>query len=143
MVRDVLPGESLSTETEREALQEARTSWPVSWLLARYYLQRGDPRWVAVLAQFGTLLAQETNVARLAKYRDDVEGSLAEVLAQCSAEQAAELVPVLATHLLLRDEEVPQRGAKNEERTGRARASSHLAQRDETTSRRRRTPAPG
>jgi hypothetical protein len=137
MVRDVLPGESLSVEIEREALHQARTSWPVSWLLGRYYMQRGDPRWESVLAQFGTLLAQETNVARLAKFQDDVQSSLAEVLAQCSAEQAADLVPVLANHLLLREEEVRQRGAKKLERAGRGRATSHLARRDETATRQR------
>lgn len=63
---------ALQPEVEREARELARTSWPISWGLALYYAARDDRRADAMVRQFSTLVATETNSARLAYFYDNV-----------------------------------------------------------------------
>ena len=91
-------GSTLPPEVESEALGFAATSWPVSSILARYYVvaRRGASHVDAMAKQFAELAAAEFDVNRLVHYRDEVESMAARVARVCQSETADRLAEVLA-----------------------------------------------
>ena len=88
--------EDLPPEIEREALDYAATSWPVTLSLVRYYVRRDTMRAEGLIKQFATLIANERDVARLERYRAEVEDSYSLVTRQCSAEISQLLADAIA-----------------------------------------------
>jgi len=76
--------EDLPPEIEREALDRATTSWPVTLSLMRYFLRRDIVRAEGLMKQFVTLAAKEHDAARLARYRVEVEDLYHLVTRLCS-----------------------------------------------------------
>jgi hypothetical protein len=81
--------ESLPIDLERDALELAAESWPVSFMLALYFLRAGDSSRADTLAnQFAALVDQEPDDDRLAYYRGDVH-RLAKQIVRASEPQTA------------------------------------------------------
>lgn len=88
----------LPTDTERAVLQRAARSWPVSLMLARYYVRAeivdcGE----AMARQFVSLFEQEMNLDRLAYYRADTEALVPRVARSCAPDLAAMLKHAVAS----------------------------------------------
>lgn len=90
-VRHPVSTESLSPEVETAARAVAHDVWPVSWVLARYYLRRDPGRVDGLVARFAELAARERDVDRLARYRDDVADFYLRLKRQCAPGTAAAL----------------------------------------------------
>jgi hypothetical protein len=96
-VLDVLPHrEPLPPAIEGGALAEGRSSWPLSWILARYFAVQNPARVDALALQFAHLVASETDLARLARYQGDVESMARLVLKACGPNAADRVVDALA-----------------------------------------------
>ena len=91
--------EPLPDDLEREALDLAAESWPVSFMLALHYLRADDGSRAATMAnQFAALVADEADGDRLAYYRGDVH-RLAKQLVRASDPQTTRRIKtVLANH---------------------------------------------
>jgi hypothetical protein len=127
-VRHGLRTEELPADLEAEATRRAATSWPLSWTLARYRATH-DPEGVEpLLDQFMALVARESDVDRLAHYRDDIAGSLKQVLRRCSPETAARLRAVLRDRLLIEPAADPGRGGERRRPRAAATAPSPAGQ---------------
>lgn len=85
----------LSEQLEADAQRWARSSWPIGWVLSCYYAFRQSARTEPAVLQFIDLLAQETDVNRLAHYFDDVNLRAAKVASRCGAATAARLAEVM------------------------------------------------
>ena len=84
-------------EVEREAVQLAEKSWPVSLALALYYTRAENASLADGMAnQFARLAAEELDRGRLAHYRDDVESAIMRIARVCGPETSGRLVVVLA-----------------------------------------------
>jgi capsular polysaccharide biosynthesis protein len=95
-VLDVIPhGEPLPANVEREARDRAATSWPVSWILARYGAGRGE-QVDELVRRFAELAGAEADSARIARYHPDVASMAPRVAKACGPETASVLNSVLA-----------------------------------------------
>ncbi len=91
---------SLSADLEREALDLAAESWPISFVLAVYYAGAGDNSGADTLAsQFATLLDRETDVDRLAYFRGDIHELAGQLAAACQPATANRLASILSERL--------------------------------------------
>jgi hypothetical protein len=96
-VLDVLPhGETLPSEIERDALTEARSSWPLSWILARHFMVQDATRVDQLALQFAHLVEAESDLARLARYHGDVESMAPRVMKACGPETVDRVANALA-----------------------------------------------
>jgi hypothetical protein len=87
---------ALPDELEREALELASKSWPVSLVLARYYVRVGDNSRADELAtQFAALADDESDVARLAHFCGDVHEMASRIAAMCKPETATRIATIL------------------------------------------------
>jgi hypothetical protein len=87
---------SLPADVEREALDIASASWPVSFVLARYYVRTGDNQRADTLTnQFAMLLDQESDIDRLARYCGDVHEMAGRIAAMCEPATADRLAAIL------------------------------------------------
>ena len=92
--RNPLP---LTDGEERELLDFARGSWPVSLALAMWYArQMDDGRTNALVRQFVDLVANECDMNRLARYRSQVEESAIFLAERCAPQVARELAEVVS-----------------------------------------------
>jgi hypothetical protein len=90
----------LSADLEREALDLASESWPISFVLAVYYAGAGDNSRADSLAnQFATLLDQESDVDRLAYFRGDIHELTGQLAPLCEPATAERLVAILSERL--------------------------------------------
>ena len=90
------PG-SLPSDLEREALDLATESWPVSFMLARYYARGRDAsRTDAMANRFAALVDEESNKDRLAYYRGDILGMASRIVRHCEPETANRIATILA-----------------------------------------------
>jgi hypothetical protein len=90
------PG-SLPPELEREAIDLSADSWPVSFMLARYYARgRNGARTDALANQFAGLVDEESDSDRLAYYRGDILGMAPRITRLCEPETANRVAMVLA-----------------------------------------------
>jgi hypothetical protein len=90
--------ESLPADLEREALELAAESWPVSFMLAVYYARAGDRSRADALAnRFATLVDEESDADRLEYYRGDIHGRARYILPLCEPETANRLAAIVAT----------------------------------------------
>lgn len=90
-------GNPLQEAEEREAAEFARGSWPVSLALAVWYgRQRDDVRMNAAVRQFVALVANESDMNRLARYRPQLELSAESITERCAPELAGEFAEVVA-----------------------------------------------
>jgi hypothetical protein len=121
MVQDVPADETLDPDIERGALLVARSSWPLSLVLARYYQQRKDSRVDDFARQFVDLAAEELDTDRLAKFNEDVELAAVGILASCSPEVAGLVMSVLSDRFLIDGAEL---GRRSKRRADRAAGSS-------------------
>lgn len=88
--------ELLPPDLEREALELASDSWPLSLMLARYYAHTGDSKRVDTWANhFAALVAQESDNERLAFYRADVHGMARQIAQICAPETASRIATIL------------------------------------------------
>jgi hypothetical protein len=88
---------SLPADLEREAVELAARSWPVSLMLARYYARSRDvSRANAMANQFAALVGAETDSSRLAYYQGDVRGMATRIVRACEPETAKRLAAILA-----------------------------------------------
>jgi capsular polysaccharide biosynthesis protein len=94
-VRHCVVRRPLPAEIEAEALHLARSSWPVSWVLACYYAFNDPSRADPMARQFVDLVAAESDVGRLAHFHQDVEGRARRVVRECDPETATRLIGVL------------------------------------------------
>ena len=91
---------SLSADLEREALEIASESWPISFVLAVYYAGAGDTSGADTFAnQFATLLDRETDVDRLVYYRGDIRELTGQLAAACQPVTANRLASILSERL--------------------------------------------
>jgi hypothetical protein len=89
---------SLPEDLEREALDLAAESWPVSFMLARYYARARDSRRADALAnQFAALVDKEPDADRLAYYRGDIHGMATRIARACEPETANRVGGILAS----------------------------------------------
>ena len=102
----------LTGELEAEALAVARTSWALSWTLARYYMAHDPAKIDPLLHQFVALAAAETRVDRLMFFREDIASSVAQLLRRTSPDTASLVWNVLADRFLITEDEVPRRNAR-------------------------------
>jgi hypothetical protein len=90
------PG-SLPEDLEREALALAANSWPVSFMLARYYARARDgSRADAMANQFAALLELETDADHLAYYRGDILGMATRIARACVPDTSSRIATLLA-----------------------------------------------
>lgn len=94
---------SLPADLEAEAVRLAATSWPLSWILAHYYAMRHPERVEPLVLRVIALLAAESDIERLAHYRDDSSRRLGQILRHCSPETAPRLKQVLDDRLLIEE----------------------------------------
>jgi hypothetical protein len=89
---------SLPADLEREALDLASDSWPLSYMLAVWCARAGDrSRADALVNQFAALLEEESDADRLEYYRGDIHATAKYVLPQCEPETANRLAAIVAT----------------------------------------------
>lgn len=111
--------DSLPPEVETEALDSARRSWPLSWILAGYYAPRDPDRTDELARNFAALVAEEADLARLAHFHQDVTTRSRRISRHCSAETATLLADVLADRFgidLAEARERPERRARDKPR---------------------------
>ena len=90
------PG-SLPLDLEREALDLSTESWPVSFMLARYYARGRDGSRTGVMAdRFAALLDEESDDERLAYYRGDIQGMATRIARVCEPETANRIAMIIA-----------------------------------------------
>jgi hypothetical protein len=95
-VHDRLPhGEPLPPEIEGGALEVGRSSWPLSWILARYFAAQDASRVDDLALQFAHLVAEESDLARLARYHGDVESMARLVVKACGPKAVDRVVEAL------------------------------------------------
>jgi capsular polysaccharide biosynthesis protein len=119
MVQDVPAGEPLAPDVEADALVLARSSWPLSLILAQYYQPRNDPRVDDLARQFADLVSMELDTGRLAKFYEDVESAAIDIILSCAPEVAGLVTSVLSDRFLIDGAEIRRRA----ERRGRFRGS--------------------
>ena len=89
------PG-SLPADLEREALDLSTESWPVSFMLARYYARARDgSRTDAMANRFAALLDDESDDERLAYYRGDIQGMATRIARVCEPETANRIATIV------------------------------------------------
>jgi hypothetical protein len=89
---------SLPADLEREALDLASESWPITYMLAVCYARAGDRSGADALAnQFAALVDEESNADRFEYYRGDIHATAKYVLPQCEPETANRLAAIVAT----------------------------------------------
>jgi hypothetical protein len=119
MVQDVLLGETLEPQIEHDAVILAATSWPLSLILAQYFQQRNDSRVDDFARQFAGLVAEEPNIGRLAKFREDIESAATEIILVCSPQVAELMASVLSERFLIDVVDLRRRAKKRAERPAR------------------------
>ena len=88
---------SLPADLEREAVELAATSWPVSLMLSRYYARSRDTSGANAMAnQFAALVGAETDSGRLGYYQGDVRGMANRIARACEPETAKRLAAIIA-----------------------------------------------
>jgi Glycosyltransferase 61 len=92
---------ALPAVVEREALEFAAASWPVSLSLAQYYAARDVAQADGLAKQFATLAAVERNPDRLQRYRAEVEDVAPAIVRRCNAETARFVSNVVADRFLV------------------------------------------
>lgn len=115
---------ALPSEIEAEALAAAQSSWPLCWLLARYYLVHDPTRIEGIVQQFNHLLSAESDPGRLARFQGDVRTANGRVMRHLKPETAAGLKRVMLDRLQINFEEEraqrkAQRGRQGRRRPGR------------------------
>ena len=93
--------EPLPPALAAEASLRARSSWPLSWTLARQLLKHEPDRVDSLIQQFVDLVTTESDVDRLIYYRDDIANGVGQMLRHCSSATAARLAAVLADRFLV------------------------------------------
>jgi hypothetical protein len=89
--------ESLPVDLERDALELAVESWPVSFMLALYYLRAGDSeRAETMTTRFAALVDEEPDDDRLAYYRGDVHRLAKQIVRASEPETARRIKKILA-----------------------------------------------
>ena len=83
-IRALNPRSALPEAIEREALDLASSSWPVSLALAQFYTRQDRQRADSLALQFAELAVAETDVNQLARYRLEV-ADMASTLARRSS----------------------------------------------------------
>jgi len=119
-VQDVPADETLAPDADRDALVLARTSWPLSLILAQYYQPRNDPRVDDLARQFADLVANELDTGRLVKFYEDVESAAADIVLSCAPEVAERLTSVLSERFLIDGADIRRRAQKKVGRTQRS-----------------------
>jgi len=95
------PG-SLPVAVEHEALDLSSESWPVSFMLARYYARaRDSSRTNAMANRFAALVDEETDDERLEYFRGDIQGMATRISRVCELETANRIAMVVARHFPL------------------------------------------
>jgi hypothetical protein len=92
-------GQAFPPESEDEVMLRARSSWPLSLMLAKYYSARDVARTDRLVRQFADLASMEPDISRLATYRSDVENAVKGILKHCrdlDLQTATRLSTVLA-----------------------------------------------
>jgi hypothetical protein len=120
MVQDVPVDETLAPDVERDALLLARTSWPLSLILAQYYQPRNDPRVDDLARQFATLAGEEQDTGRLAKFYEDVESAAIDIILSCAPDVAELMTSVLSDRFLLDSADIRRRAQKKVDRARRS-----------------------
>ena len=94
-------GKPLPAAVEQEAVRLAAQSWPLSWILTRYYsLDRQTiVKAEAMALQFADLVQMETDATRLAYFRADVAAMHPRVAHALLPATRARLLAVVAAHL--------------------------------------------
>lgn len=101
LIRHVDRDRFLEPEVEQEAIALARTSWPISWGMARYYAVRDDARTEQMVRQFSALVTNETNSDRLAYFYDNVARVPGKLAQLCSAQTMTALRAVLQSRFAI------------------------------------------
>jgi capsular polysaccharide biosynthesis protein len=129
MVQDVPADETLAADLEHDALDLARSSWPLSMILAQYYQQRNDARVDDLTRQFARLAAEEQDTGRLAKYNEDMESAAVDVLLGCRPEVAEQMMSALSDRFLIDGAALRHRAKKRADRAARSRKArkEHVA----------------
>jgi capsular polysaccharide biosynthesis protein len=101
-VAAVRRGVALPAAVEREAVDFARRSWPVSLALMGCYATRGEVTRVEEMGQqFTELAADEFDMNRLARYRAAVAQVAAIAVKRCEPETASRLTQMIADRFLV------------------------------------------
>jgi hypothetical protein len=97
-VRLAVPaGETLSDEDLIEAARLAEFSWPLAWVLARYFAERDGTRVDDLVEWFVRLGEAEQDSSRLARYHAEMQRTARGVGNACSPDTRRRLAAVL-TH---------------------------------------------
>ena len=89
---------SLPADLEREALDLASESWPVTYMLALCYARDGNrSRADAMVHQFAKLVDEESDAERFEYYRVDVHATAKFVFPHCEPETADRLAAIVDT----------------------------------------------
>jgi len=97
-------GEAFSPQLEDEVFHLARSSWPLSLMLAKYYSVRDTSRVDPLVRQFADLVSIESDISRLATYQADVEYAATRILKNFPAldtETSTRLASALADRFLI------------------------------------------
>jgi hypothetical protein len=114
MVQDVPADETLAPDVERDALDLARTSWPLSLILAQYYQPRNDPRVDDLTRQFADLVSKEMDTGRLVKFYEDIESAAIDIVLSCAPDVAELLTSVLSDRFLIDGSEIRRRAQRRD-----------------------------
>jgi hypothetical protein len=114
MVQDVPADETLAPDVERDVLDLARTSWPLSLILAQYYQPRNDPRVDDLTRQFADLVSKEMDTGRLAKFYEDIESAAIDIVLTCAPDVAELLTSVLSDRFLIDGTEIRRRAQRRD-----------------------------
>lgn len=94
-------GKQLPTEVEAEALTRARTSWPLCWMLARYYVVRDPARIDELVQWFNALAEAESDIGRLANFHPDIRVGIGKIDRNCHPQTRLRLASVLKDRFLI------------------------------------------
>jgi hypothetical protein len=96
---------SLPPALEEEVARLAAGSWPLSWVLARYYaiVDEDAARADATARRFVELVAAESNMNRLAHYREDIRSMTRRIARICASETADLLTTVMRDRFRIDD----------------------------------------
>jgi hypothetical protein len=121
-LRFLLHDKVLSSDIEAEAWTAAAASWPVAWMLARYYafresIQEDTGRVNELIQHFIASVTTETTISRLAHFEPDVRSDFFRISRYCNLDTSLHLDEVLVERFAI--DVAAEKARRNERRRAR------------------------
>lgn len=100
-MRTLPEDQEIASDIKDELIEATRTSWPLSWILARYYAVQNPSLVDQMARQFIDLVLTESDIDRLVHFYADVARAPLQVMRRCSAETRTRLSSTLTDRFLI------------------------------------------